>query len=1053
MSRSVVTVAVVVVALVAIAAWSLRAAPVPAPATVVAPAPQPTALPAAVPVAAEDGSGGLAGTIRRLLAQTVVQEAHKDATCWTTVRMMDAHFAARPIADDIAALKIEACKTLVCQLWRRASLRSPERSFLRDADIAAAMPAELLHRAERLGKDASLASFSTEAVMERDYHRITENRRYLISICEEASQHLGLFAHHPVDILPLSSAAAEDLAGYATVVTTSFLGACGDAAKRHAHAQVLPGDMKEAFAATAVLIGGPDATPQADAGGGTISAQELLDDTRALIDDKIVALRTWNAPIWRGQDRRAEEHQRELINRFCSHAQFSPEGFTELKRRLAFYAEYLAWGVEPMQLNTFAAGPNHHHPDLVDGLVFGRPRREFIDLTWGLNVVADLFPRTIATNGDVTYTLQASPCQFNRGIGDRQVRLLDYELDAVRDTTLHWSVMRDVWQSPQARPADPFVLEILADRLSEMALFLVRLCDEEAENTHLDSIDQPTCARLLAGYSFVVPSPTTEYWTATDLAQKPRLLADVPAAPFVDCTTASGLPLGSAVERLTPTSFGPGTDSMTLVAFTGAGIAVGDIDGDGLPDVFLPGEGGNRLYKNLGHRRFRDITTESGITDTRLDDAHQAIFVDYDNDGRLDLFIVHSQSPSRLFHQRPDGRFEDVTATCGIITGPGAHDATWLDYDNDGLLDCYVGHYGTGRPTLDGLNGPGNRLFHNLGGGRFEDVTARSGTGTTGWTLATVALDYDRDGWPDLFVANDFGRSELLRNQHDGTFRRVGRAAGVDVRGSSMNASVVDLDGSGWPGLFITQIDMFSKSIGFIFPQDKTVLNLNERILRSTFSIAGNKLYRNRQDGTFESVDERVFEPGDWGWGWSATFFDYDNDGSDDCYLTNGWIDGTPAARQHHPFFLARGHRLYAWSGGGDQGYASNGRGCVAADFTGTGQMDLLVNDFNQGVHLLANANRTGHHWLKVRLQGVRANRQGIGAAVAVVRQDGSRQWRFLTCGANYLSQEDTTLHFGLGAATTARGLEVRWPGGQLQEVPGPWRADTVVTVVQATTP
>ncbi len=195
-------------------------------------------------------------------------------------------------------------------------------------------------------------------------------------------------------------------------------------------------------------------------------------------------------------------------------------------------------------------------------------------------------------------------------------------------------------------------------------------------------------------------------------------------------------------------------------------------------------------------------------------------------------------------------------------------------------------------------------------------------------------------------------------------------------------------------GLYVTQIDMFSKSIGFVFPQDKSVININERILRSTFSIAGNKYYRNNKDGTFSSVDTQLLEPGDRGWAWSANFFDYDNTGIDDCYMTNGWLDGTPAGRQAHQFFIGGHGRLYLWDGAGAQGYASNARGCVAADLAGDGHIDLVVNDFGERPRLLLNQSADRNHWIEIKLHGVRSNRFGIGAEVAVVRVDGTRQWR-----------------------------------------------------------
>jgi len=256
-----------------------------------------------------------------------------------------------------------------------------------------------------------------------------------------------------------------------------------------------------------------------------------------------------------------------------------------------------------------------------------------------------------------------------------------------------------------------------------------------------------------------------------------------------------------------------------------------------------------------------------------------------------------------------------------------------------------------------------------------------------------------------------------------------------------MDASIIDIDGDGWMDLYVTQIDMFSKSIGFVFPTDTDHISVNQRILGSTFSISGDKLFRNRHDGTFAAVEEQLFEPGDRGWAWSANFFDFANAGHDDCYITNGWLDGTPAAQQAHQFFIQHDGRFYLVTQG-DQAYRSNARGCVAADLLGNGRMDLVVSDYGSPPH---------NHWLKIALRGRRCNHFGIGATVQVLHGPSPEagQWKQVSCGSNYLSQEDTVLTFGLGADDHADAVEVLWPGNDLQRIPGPLPADRLVVITQ----
>jgi len=1003
-----------------------------------------------VPTVRSPRTQGLMALLMALLTQTQAQEAGKDATCWTTVRVMDAHFAGLPISDDIASLKIEACKTLVYHLWRRASLQqAPGQTVLRASDIDRALPEALRHSAQQLASASPLAGIEpVAAVMDRDYQRVTENRRYLISLTEEAILGSGLFSGRTVDVLPLTLPAADQLAASGTLLTTQFLTACGRQAEHSRHGSIQAEDVRAAFAVAADQVGGFAAeTHPADPAAPVAVDMDLVACTRQIIANKISSLHAWNARIWRTAADPIE-NQRLYMNRFLT-IPFDAAGFQELRKRLVLYADYIALGITPMQRNLFAVDLNSHPADFYDPTTVSVVRRPFADLPWTLNVLADVFPRQIAANGDVTVGFMPMPGTIGQQSSGSMV-LLDYELDAVRDTTIHWSIMQEAWTSPLARPADPFALEVLADRMSELALLFARSCEARARTERVAVIGPAICDAVLHGYQFAQPQRTEPTWTGDVRAQRAAIIRDIGLRPFCDMTVGSGFPLACQVAR-PRIETATDTTHVDLVDYMGCGVAVGDFDGDGLPDLFLPGDGGNRLLRNLSHGHFADVTVELGITDSRCDDAHHALFVDYDNDGRLDLFIVHSHSPSRLFHQKADGHFEDVTASCGIVTGEDAHDAVWFDYDNDGLLDCYVGHYGGTRPTLDGRNGARNRLFHNLGNGHFADVTDASGLGSTGWTLATAAFDYDHDGRPDVFVANDYGRSELFHNNGDGTFTECGHRAGVDDRGSSMDASIIDIDGDGWMDLYVTQIDMFSKSIGFVFPTDADHITVNQRILGSTFSISGDKLFRNRHDGTFAAVEEQLFEPGDRGWAWSANFFDIANAGHDDCYITNGWLDGTPAARQAHQLFIQRDGRFYV-DMQGDQAYRSNARGCVAADLLGNGRMDLVVNDYGSPPRLLMSNCRSTNHWLKVALHGTRCNRFGIGATVHVLIGLSSNigQWKQVSCGSNYLSQEDTVLTFGLGAADHADAVEVLWPGNVLQRIPGPLPADRLVVITEA---
>ncbi len=475
----------------------------------------------------------------------------------------------------------------------------------------------------------------------------------------------------------------------------------------------------------------------------------------------------------------------------------------------------------------------------------------------------------------------------------------------------------------------------------------------------------------------------------------------------------------------------------------GAGIALGDIDADGDSDLFFAGEGMNRLYLNDdagGTRKLVDVTEAWGVP-AELVDSHHAMFVDHEGDGDLDLLIVRGRSPSLLLEQQ-DGKLVDVAAKRGFVTGVGAHVASAFDYDEDGDLDLHVGYYGSaacnrgecgGRnlPSVDGRNGSPNQLFRN-DGETYTEVAAAAGVADEGWTLASSTFDYDADGDEDLYLANDFGANPLFRNEGDGTFTDVAVELGAADRGSGMNVSFSDVDGNGTFDVFVSNIDMFSKTIKVVFPRDESVVNLTDGILRSFQYLSGNKLYLNLADAAgkrrFEAVEGAWFEPGDQGWGWAGTFFDYDNDGDEDIYLANGWIPGSPANDQQNQFYLRDASTFYLASPAGAEAFPGNSRAVVALDADGDGDLDLAVNNYAQPPVLLENVQKLRKPALRMRLRDDTKNTRAVGAVIEV-RTGKTVQRRAVTCGVGYLGQDDEVVHVGLGAAKTA-DVTITWPDG-----------------------
>ncbi len=519
------------------------------------------------------------------------------------------------------------------------------------------------------------------------------------------------------------------------------------------------------------------------------------------------------------------------------------------------------------------------------------------------------------------------------------------------------------------------------------------------------------------------------------------------------------------------------------------GIAVGDVDGDGRDEVYVCQPGGlpNRLYKIGAGGRMEDITERWGVA--VLDDCTAALFVDLRNAGRQDLVVLSTAGPLLFLHDgavlryKPDA-FRFQTTPQGTFTGMAA-----ADYDRDGRVDLYLctyvyfqseDQYRYPEPYHDAQNGPPNFLFRNQltadGQGFFEDVTSAAGLDENNnrYSFAPAWCDYDGDGWPDLYVANDFGRKNLYKNDN-GRFRDVAASAGVQDIGPGMSAAWFDYDGDARPDLYVSNMWTASGQRLVADPHFAPVAkdSLGEAYRRHT---KGNSLYRNRGDGTFEETEAREgVEMGRWAW--SADGFDFDNDGAPEIYIAcgmltnrseqdavsffwrqvvahspptqapapayeNGWNainqfireDCSWNGREPNVLYARRGGRYYDFSGVSGIDFADDSRAFAVTDFDGDGNLDVFLKSrLGPQVRALRNEWGTAGRAIAIGLTGTRSNRDAIGAAVEV-EYGGRRTLRFVHAGSGYLSQHTKTLYFGLGEAARADKISIRWPSGLKQE-------------------
>jgi hypothetical protein len=1006
-------------------------------------------------------AGAQTPTLDLILADIEKLDGNRDPKCYSTASRLENFMYGTPLSDPARFQKNRLQNRLVEIVWRLAG----DSPSLGPAAVDAAFSGIIRFREQA---DGHLLVFPNgneiliRAVDLRQYGTVAYSLRAILSVMQDS-----MIDPDARPLSPLSDAALAHFKTRMDLATLALLQEADAYARAHDEYQVSLDNINRSWLALFRQQAPPE--PQSVPGAVVQSQPPTL--LKQIIEGKLDAYEQYN----------------QITNQL-------------FMRNMQVYFARLSWPAGEQESELFRTG-------FVQALV-----GYAVDLYQGVVEVAMANGRQVITEQDVAhFVARYTPFEVNEyedityfpQLPEGRISMEAYDLDAFRDSGLHWLYLGQAVDHDEVQKTldvNPFAAELLAENVAQFGVLLLREAGLEGQRRGEERLSLELLAAAVANIQAKVNATLAN--PVREVPHTTAIRSSAEAAPpqgsdtwFSDVTEASGIRFmhrsSDWLNRLLR-SYLKRDDSTGIItippAFGGSGLAAGDIDNDGLTDLLLLSGLGNRLYRNAGDGTFADVTGSAGIdfqraTDRKPGEPRQALLADLDNDGWQDIVITYVDDDHRVYRNRGDGSFEDLTTTAalggaGLVGGP----ATAFDYDNDGLLDLYVMYFGDYLhgvlPTLKRYNDNGlpNKLFRNEGGFRFREVEA--GVANTGWGQAVAHTDFDGDDRQDLIVGNDFGTNAWLRNRGDGSFEDVTAALGTGKPSYTMNVGLADLNDDLLPDVYISNIVTMNKDEKYVLPNEDTTMKFNLEKLAHLRVVEANDLFISaRTDkGVHYELNRELVGRGynSTGWAWGASFFDADLDGDDDLYVLNGMNEfnvyssknayADPAAegdskrylpvdtRESNVYFVNSGGRLQNASQQSGLDLLGNSRSAAYLDYDLDGDLDIVVNNYHEAAVVYRNgAERLGNHWIRLKLQGdptQGVNRDAIGAKVVIRLPDGQRIWREIRGSEAYLTVHERTVHAGLGSHATV-DVEVTWPGGQRQQAQG-LAANTSHTIVMA---
>jgi hypothetical protein len=975
-----------------------------------------------------------------ILADIQQLEGARDPKCYATASRLEDFMYGTPLSDEARYQKNKLQKRLVGFVWKRSG---DGTGTISQNDIEASFAEIISFRTASDGtwilKFPNKVEISIESTDVRQYGSVAYSLRAILAVQQDSMMNPEM-----EPMRPLTGDALKALKLKMDLATLALLQEADAYARAHSEYEISLENLNRAWLAL-FKIGEEDTNNVTASISYRASKPPLLEK---IIQQKIASFTQYN----------------EVSNKLFI-------------RNMQVYFARLSWPVDKVEAEAFRVG-------FIDALVgYG------IELYKGVVEVAAKNSQQIIQEEHVSRFVQHytpwdvneyEDIQYFPNLTDGEITLEAYDLDAFRDSGVHWVYLGYALDSPEITrylDVDPFAAELLAENIAQFGVLILREAGLEGAKTGKERLSlellvvavqnvQEKIEATLAGKSRTSVSPAEI--RSTNAENSPERSSS--NTWFTDTTQGAGINAmhrsSDWLNRLLRSYLQRDANTGVInnpPPIGGSGVATGDINKDGFDDVLLLSGLGNKLYINDTKGRFEDRTAESGISylrpvDNNPGEPRQPLIADLNNDGWQDIVITYVDDNHRVYMNTGDGKFEDMTDKAGLggkglVGGP----ATVFDYDDDGMLDIYITYFGDYihgvLPTLSRVNSNGlpNKLFRNLGEFRFKEVTA--GVENSGWGQAVTHTDFNVDNLQDLIVGNDFGSNVYYQNLGNGKFEDVSAQLGVDKPSYTMNISLADLNADQVPDIYISNIVTMNKDEKYVLPNDETQMKFNLEKLASLRVVEANDLFISSQSASGEvsySLNRELVGRGynSTGWSWGAGFFDVDKDGDDDLYVLNGmnefnlyssknaYADASVASEQNNylpvdtkesnVFFINSDGKLNNMSEPSGLNLLGNSRSAAYLDYDNDGDLDIILNNYHEASHFYRNnAEQLSSNWLKLRLKGdpdQGVNRDAIGARIIITLPDGTKIWREIHGSGAYLTVQSKTVHAGLGI-TSGRNI------------------------------